>query len=312
MSNLHTKYRPTCLEEFIGNDSLVNSLAENIFSDDPSHAYLFSGKQGVGKTSLSRIVAKELGCEPMNMVQIDGAKWSGVDSIRELIESVKNPPLLCGGGIVVVIIDEVHALTKQSFTTLLHPLEEPPEHLYWIFCTTEPEKIPKNIQSRLYHYPLRRLSMSETRHVVDSVVLKEGMETNEDIRDLCAEVADGLPREALVSLGLVGHCETRKEAFELLQEAKQEVPFNEFCQFLLTAEGLEDWIEAMSMYNSLKLEPFAARNSLLGYFGVVAKKGTKQSFKALSFLDALQAPIVDPMHESSVLLALAKVVLPDE
>ena len=162
------RYRPTSFQELIGQDQVAQALRTAIESNRVGHAYLFTGARGVGKTSAARIFGKALNCvkgptpnpcnecdvcrsvasgEDVDVLEIDGASNRGIEEIRQLRSTVSVRP--SRGRYKVYIIDEVHMLTTAAFNALLKTLEEPPEHVKFVFCTTDPEKIPITVLSRI-------------------------------------------------------------------------------------------------------------------------------------------------------------------
>ena len=131
---LYRKYRPERFEDVLGQDHIVEVLRESIKNSSIAHAYLFSGGRGTGKTTLARIVAKEVGCTENDLYEIDAASNRGIDDIRELRDAVSTLPF--ESPYKVYIIDEVHMLTKEAFNALLKTLEEPPAHALFILATT--------------------------------------------------------------------------------------------------------------------------------------------------------------------------------
>ena len=173
---LARKWRPQTFDQVIGQSHVTNTLQNAIRAERIAHAYLFTGARGVGKTSVARILAKTLNCErgiagaPCNacsncreitqshavdVLEIDGASNRGIDSIRELRETVRFLP--AKSRYRIYIIDEVHMLTTEAFNALLKTLEEPPAHVLFIFATTEPHKIPATILSRCQRFDFRRI-----------------------------------------------------------------------------------------------------------------------------------------------------------
>jgi DNA polymerase-3 subunit gamma/tau len=166
---LARKYRPTNFKEVVGQDHVVQALSNSISQDRIHQAYLLAGTRGVGKTTIARILAKCLNCQSadgpvtnpcdkcsaceeikagrhLEFLEIDAASRTGVDDMRELIENVQYKP--SNGLYKIYLIDEVHMLSKASFNALLKTLEEPPEHVVFIFATTDPDRIPKTVLSR--------------------------------------------------------------------------------------------------------------------------------------------------------------------
>ncbi len=209
------KYRPQRFDEVIGQSHVSLTLQNAIKTNRISHAYLFTGSRGIGKTSTARILAKSLNClnphevdpcntcqncieitagRSMDVLEIDGASNRGIDQIRDLRENVKYPP--ANSRYRIFIIDEVHMLTKEAFNALLKTLEEPPPHVVFIFATTEPLKIPATILSRCQRYDFHRIPLTEiTRHLA-MIAQKEGVTIADDILLLIAKKAEGAMRDA--------------------------------------------------------------------------------------------------------------------
>ncbi len=213
---LARKWRPQTFEEVVGQSHVTSTLKNALEGDRLAHALIFSGPRGIGKTSVARILAKAMNCEkgpapdPCNacgicreitigssvdVQEIDGASNRGIDEIRQLRENCKFRPVRCR--FKVYIIDEVHMLTKEAFNALLKTLEEPPPHVFFIFATTEPGRIPATIQSRCQHYEFRRLGTSRLASYLDWIVQKEGMNVSRKATLVLAKEAEGSVRDAL-------------------------------------------------------------------------------------------------------------------
>jgi DNA polymerase III subunit gamma/tau len=143
---LYRKYRPQSFSDVVGQEQTVELLTSAIKQKKVSHAYLFCGGRGTGKTTVARIVAREIGCNDEDIIEIDAASNRGIDEIRELREAVRTAPF--SSPYKVYIIDEAHMLTKEAANALLKTLEEPPSHVIFILATTDPDKLPQTIVSR--------------------------------------------------------------------------------------------------------------------------------------------------------------------
>jgi len=209
------KYRPQTFEEMIGQKPIVRTLQNAIKNNRVAQAYIFSGMRGVGKTTAARILAKALNCQqgptptPCNkcefckdinedhsidVLEIDGASNRGIDEVRSLREGVKYKPIR--SRYKVIIIDEVHMLTREAFNALLKTLEEPPPHTVFIFATTEFHKVPATIISRCQHFEFKKISQKEIiKHLID-ITQKEKIEVSSYGMNLIAEAADGSLRDA--------------------------------------------------------------------------------------------------------------------
>ena len=215
---LARKYRPNTFEDLIGQDSMVKIISNSFILNRIAHAFLFTGVRGVGKTTAARIVAKGLNCLKSNsptispcsecsscvsakndrhvdIIEIDAASHTGVDDIRELTDGVRYKP--AEGRYKVYIIDEVHMLSNQAFNALLKTLEEPPEHVKFIFCTTEIRKIPVTVLSRCQKFDLRRVNISEIIELLKTISKKENVKINVNALNLLGRYSDGSVRDAL-------------------------------------------------------------------------------------------------------------------
>lgn len=209
------KWRPQTFEEVIGQPHVTRTLQNAVRSNRIAHAYLFTGARGVGKTSVARILAKTLNCEaekalaPCNVcsncreitqgnavdvLEIDGASNRGIDSIRELRETVRYRP--AKSRYKIYIIDEVHMLTSEAFNALLKTLEEPPEHVLFIFATTEPHKIPSTILSRCQRFDFRRIPTQLLVSHLKDIAEQEHARLSDGVLYAVAREADGSMRDA--------------------------------------------------------------------------------------------------------------------
>ena len=191
---LYRKYRPQSFEEVLGQDHIVPILKNAVKTGRISHAYLFSGSRGTGKTSLARILAKEAGCSDIDLIEIDAASSRGIDEIRALREAVRFSPMQ--GNVKVYIIDEAHMLTKEAFNALLKTLEEPPVHAIFILATTELDKVPETIISRCQNFSFRKISEEVLRKALKNIAKKEGFEIDDGTAGLIALCAEGSFRDA--------------------------------------------------------------------------------------------------------------------
>ena len=213
---LYRKWRPQRFEDVCGQEQITVTLKNELESSRISHAYLFCGTRGTGKTSTAKLLAKAVNCEaphefnPCNacesctsinegnsidVYEIDAASNRGIDDIRNLREAIKFTPTM--GKYKVYIIDEVHMLTNEAFNALLKTLEEPPEYVLFILATTEPHKLPATILSRCQRFDFKRISNENIVARLKVVCKEEGLEAGEDAIKLIARNSDGAMRDAL-------------------------------------------------------------------------------------------------------------------
>ena len=191
---LYRKYRPQKFEEVLGQDHIIKVLCSALKSGRVSHAYLFSGSRGIGKTSVARIMARDLGSTENDIYEIDAASNRGIDEIRSLREAVRTLPL--ESKYKIYIIDEVHMLTKEAFNALLKTLEEPPAHAIFILATTELEKVPDTIVSRCQTFVFRKPSDKLLKDSILNIAQREKLQISEAGAELIALLSEGSFRDA--------------------------------------------------------------------------------------------------------------------
>lgn len=264
MSNkvvLYRKYRPKGFDEVLGQDHIVGTLKNAVRMGRISHAYLFAGPRGTGKTSVARILAKEAGCSDVDLLEIDAASSRGIDEIRALREAVRLMPFK--SPYKVYVIDEVHMLTREAFSALLKTLEEPPSHVIFILATTELEKVPETIVSRCQNFIFYKIPENILRKSTISIAKKEGFEIDDEAAGLIALLAEGSFRdsqgilEQIFSLGDTDKNKkiTGKEAREFLAVPSPEMAENFILSLIekKAAQGLEIIQQAVSQNMDVRI-----------------------------------------------------------
>jgi DNA polymerase-3 subunit gamma/tau len=212
---LHTKYRPRKLSEVAGQGEICKSLEKALKATARPHAFLFEGPPGTGKTTLGRIVADRLSC---SVIEIDAASNSGIDAMREVLTTARYQAFGEKAN-KMYLIDEAHGLSKQAWDSLLKIIEEPPPHIFFVFCTTNVSKVPASIVSRCLSYSLKPLRYDDLMDLLEYVCDEEPLQTDDKILQLIARSCDGSPRVALTMLAKVQGCEDAEEAGVLMQSA---------------------------------------------------------------------------------------------
>jgi DNA polymerase-3 subunit gamma/tau len=236
---LARKWRPQTFDDLVGQAHVARTLTNAIKSGRLGHGYLFTGTRGVGKTTTARLIAKAIRCEPsqnsgvpcnkckdcveisegrsMDVLEIDGASNNGVDAVRELRETAQYMPST--GKYRIYIIDEVHMLTTQAFNALLKLLEEPPPHLKFIFATTDPQKIPATILSRVQRFDFKRVSPRDLGARLQQIAETEGFEIETEALHILTREAEGSMRDAVSLLDQASAGGEKKITAESLVQA---------------------------------------------------------------------------------------------
>lgn len=307
--DLHTKYRPNALAAVVGQSGTVKALSE--YKDSRrSHAFLFTGPSGVGKTTIARIMASELGCAHGDLQEVDGATFGNVEAVRELARGIYYMPM-CGGSSKAIIVDECHALSKAAWQALLKSVEEPPEYVFWFFCTTEAGRVPYTIQTRCAKFDLQLIPVDLIYDRVVEVAKEEGLELADGVADVIADYANGSMRAALVGLSSCAWCETEKEAAEVLRQARPNDDSIAFIRYLARGENLT-WKEAMRRFNKLgEVDAESLRISMCNYLarGLLNIKDDRIARRGLFMLECFSRPYHQATARGDLLMSIGEVVL---
>lgn len=283
---LYRKYRPKNFDEVIGQEHIVKTLQNQIKLDKISHAYLFCGSRGTGKTSTAKIFARAINCQnPVNgspcgkceackaleennldITEIDAASNNGVDEIRELREKVKYPPV--NDRFKVYIIDEVHMLSPSAFNALLKTLEEPPKHIVFILATTEVHKLPATILSRCLRFDFMLVGIQELSTLLCGILDKEGVKYDELSINAIARAGEGSVRDMLSiadrCVSFSGNELTYKKTLEVLGVSEREVLINVADKIF--SKDVGGALVELNRVLSTGKSPLVLSNDLVSYF----------------------------------------------
>ena len=281
---LARKYRPASFADLIGQDALVRTLSNAIRGGRVAHAFILTGVRGVGKTTTARILARALNCvgpdgqgeatpEPcgvcehctaiaedrhVDVIEMDAASRTGIDDIRELIEGVRYRPV--SARTKVYIIDEVHMLSRQAFNGLLKTLEEPPEHVVFVFATTEIRKVPVTVLSRCQRFDLRRFEQDTLARHLATVCEAEGVTISEPALAMIARAADGSARDGLSLLDQA----IALAAPDVTQGAEPGAPIEVEAERVKAMLGLSDRTRSVDLFEAVMRGEIAEALGVLG------------------------------------------------
>ncbi|MGN8225637.1 DNA polymerase III subunit gamma/tau [Gracilimonas sp. BCB1] len=269
---LTRKYRPHTFDDIVSQEHVSNTIKNAIKQNRLSHAYMFCGPRGVGKTTMARVLARTINeidtsidgeslNQTLNIVEMDAASNNKVDDVHHLRESVRIPPQ--NGRYKVFIVDEVHMLSKAAFNALLKTLEEPPEHAIFIFATTEPHKVLPTILSRVQRFDFKRISVDEIVQRLRKISLDEDISIDEESLHVIAKKADGALRDALGLMDqAIAFCGDTITYDELLQ-ALNVVGTDRLFQFMNCVKQ-HDADKGLELINTLLQEGYDIQEYLIG------------------------------------------------
>lgn len=305
---LHVRLRPATLGDVVGHTAIVKALGNLLSGKNVPHSFLFTGPSGVGKTTLARIVGTLIGVAKDGRVEIDAARYSGVDNIRSIITGSQFSSL-SETGRKLIIIDEAHRLSKGAWDSLLLSVEEPPLHVWWAFCSTEPDKIPKTIQTRCHAFDLKPLKWDELAEYLEEVVQQERLSIPAGMAEIIARRSNGSARQALVYLSSITGVTNKNEALRLIESVDSEegTPI-QLARMVCTGRGFS-WPAACALVQSMSDESPETLRLVIVNYATSMIMGAKTMSEAeaqrlLAVLQAFAGPYNSSERQAPLLLAL--------
>lgn len=307
----HVRYRPQMLSDVVGQHSVLQSLKNLLEGRSRPHAYLFTGPSGVGKTTLARILGKPVYLDVVgqNVLEIDAATNSGIDDMRS-IKSYVDTPAFGGNPRRLLILDECHSLSKNAWQSWLKIIEEPPEHLYIVFCTTEASKVPKTIKTRCHTFNLQSIPIKDICKLLEDVAFAEQQRIDGSSIRAIANKADGSARQALVYLSMCNGTETKAEVLAILDEADEagDLPI-EICRALVANKSFWEVLEMIHELENDNVE--GIRILVMNYTAKVLlgmKKGNKKAGWMLQILEEMSEPFNPSLKKAPLILAAGRLL----
>ena len=282
---LYRKYRPSTLDEMVGNEATIKSLKAEL--ENGSHVFLFTGPAGCGKTTLARIIAKEVGAGDLSIKEINSAENRGIDTAREVQEQMRYNP--SDGDALVWIFDECHQWLAPVQNAFLKALEDTPEHVYFFLCTTDPQKLITPLKTRCSIINVKPLTNDEMTYLLKRTARSEGIKIGSEVYERICEMAQGGSRKGLKLLAKVLYLESDEERLEVLKidDASDNPETIELCRALLQKDCT--WSKLAFLLKTLDLsEPERVRQAVMGYMNSVLLNG-KASVEAVSAMQAFSS-----------------------
>ena len=271
--SLYLKYRPKTLEDVIGNAEIVSSL-DNMLADKKAcpHSFLLTGPTGCGKTTIGRIIAERLDCKGQDFREVDSADFRGIDTVREIRKQAQYRPL--ESSCRVWLIDECHKMTNDAQNALLKILEDTPARVYFILCTTDPQKLLNTIKGRCSTFMVKLLTEDQMLKLLRHVVRSEGERLQKLVFEQIVQDSLGHPRNALQTLDQVLRVDQEKRLETAKQSAEEQSQSIELCRALI---GGKSWGVVCKILNGIKdQDPESIRRHVLGYTQAVLLKNDNE------------------------------------
>lgn len=290
-AELYKRFRPRTLDAVVGQTSVVKTLKEMIANKRVPHSILLTGNSGVGKTTIARILQKELQCSSYDFIEMNAAKDRGIDFTREIQNKMHLAPAF-GGNCRIWLIDEAQQLTSPSQSNLLKTLEDTPAHVYFMLATTDPQKLLKTIRTRCTEFALRPLPHKEVCGLVESIAEKAKAKLSTTVIEKIADNSEGSARKALVLLDKIYRLDSEAEMIEAIEKASGEQSAFQICRLLMDTRT--KWGAVSNFLKEIEgEEPEGLRRMILSYASKVLLGGGFQAGRAFNVITAFGSNFFD-------------------
>lgn len=267
---LYRKYRPESLDDMVGNEATIKSLRKEL--ENGSHVFLMTGPAGCGKTTLARIMAKQVGAGPLSIHEVNSAENRGIDTAREIMEQMRFNP--SDGDSIVWILDEMHMITSAGQNALLKALEDTPNHCYFFLCTTDPQKLIAPLKTRCSIINVKPLSEDEMMYLLKRTARAEKIKIGSEVYERICEIAQGGSRKGLKLLAKVIYLDSDEERLEVLKagednETKESI---ELCRALAKKSNIKTLFQLLKEVDVSDAEK--VRQGIMGYMNACILKGS--------------------------------------
>jgi len=297
MSEFHLKYRPRKLSGLVGQAEAVSVLEEMISARRVPHSILLTGPSGTGKTTIARILAKAVGATGTDMIEMNAANYRGIDMVRDIANRMN---LAAWEKSRCWIVDECHQLSKDAQEAFLKPLEEPPGHVYFFLCTTDPSKLIATLRNRLTEVKLKRVSQAANRLLLKRISEKEEFNLTDDVRDRIITLASGSPRQAVVMLNKIVGLDGEEEQLAALDVSDNGKDL--LLELALALLHKAKWVVVSKLLSKLQAEPEDVRRMVLFFMAANLSK-PKVNMRAALIMDQFSS-IYEDAGTARALLSL--------
>ena len=296
---LYKRHRPKTLKGVVGNKSTVATLKNMLERKTLPHTILFHGPSGAGKTTLARILKTELECHPMDFQELNCSSFRGIDTIRDIERTMSLAPV--GGKCKIWLLDEFHQMSKDGMNASLKILEDTPAHVYFLICTTDPQKLLKTIRTRCSEMPVEYLEEDDVKKLLLRVAKREKITLSQDTIEEIYDASEGSARKCLVLLDKVKNLpeEARSNAITCQEEEREGI---ELCRALI--EKNPSWSKVSKLLREITADPESLRWSIMGYCSaILLKKADDNIYRVLTcfenhFYDSKKFGLVSSCYEA--------------